>query len=146
MIVVIFVAIALVMAVGIVFLTGKGLGFLYADKTPMTDEEMEEYTKHTNPVHMCRFIGSCTIAGALVALLFTIGFITGNQVLDIVSICVAGAVVMGALIAYLVVFRYRPMKAQYQEFKANNKEEKPVETTKETATSKRIKAVKSVRK
>ena len=156
----VFVAIAMVFAVGVVFVTGKGLGYLYADKKPMTDEEVAEYTEHTNPIHMCRFIGSCFMGGAVVAALFAVALITACHVVDIIAISLACASVVAAFIVYLVVFRYKPMKARFlaakeaeekaaaEEAKKTSKKkaEQPKEVKKvESADSKRVKAVSAIR-
>lgn len=151
MIYVIFVAIALVLAVGIMFVTGKGLGALYADKKPMTEEEIAEYVAHTNPVHMCRFIGVCAIVGSLIACLFAVGLIVESTVLDIVSISVGVAALIAALVAYIIIFKYKPMKAKYKAHqealaKEEKKEEPKKEVKKESVQSKQIKAVRAVRK
>ena len=159
MIYVIFGAIALVLAVGIMFVTGKGLGALFADQKPVTDEEIEEFVAHTNPVHMCRFIGICAIVGSAIASLFAVGLVVECDVLDIVSICLALAGLIAALVVYIVVFKYKPMKAKYiahqealakeqEDAKKSKKataEEKPA-VKKESAQSKQIKAVRAVRK
>lgn len=163
--IIVFVAIAMVLAVGIVFVTGKGLGYLYADKKPMSDEEVAEYSAHTNPIHMCRFIGSCFIAGALIATLFAIGLMINSKVLDIISICLSAAAVIAGLTIYLIVFRYKPMKARFLAAKAAEEkalaeakaaeskkkgkkaaatEEPKPEAKKESAASKRVKAVAAV--
>ncbi len=119
----IFIAIALVAFIGIAFLTGKGLKFLYLDYEPMTEEELEEYSSHTNPIHMCRFIGTCILLGCVVAILLTVGLITGLNVINIVAISFAAACVVGALIAYIIIFKYRPMKRRYYaELKAREEE------------------------
>ena len=152
--------IALVAVIGIAFLTGKGLGLLYIDQEPMTEEEVEEYTSHTNPVHMCRFIGICILLGCVVAILLTVGLMTNSKVVNIVAICFAVASVIGALISYIVIFKYRPMKRRYlAEKKAmeeaaakaakSKKRSKTAETkqptvAKETKTSKRVKAVRAI--
>lgn len=143
----IFVTIALIFAVGIIFVTGKGLGFLYADKQPMTDEEVAEYTEHTNPIHMCRFIGWCLIAGAVVATMFAVGLVAACHITDIIAICLACASAITALIVYLVVFRYKPMKAKFLAAKAaEDDDEIEKEIIKpESATSQRVKAVSAVR-
>lgn len=119
MVVVLFVAIALVMSLGVVFLTGKGLGFFYLDTPPVSDEDVEEYVqKHIDPVHMCRFIGVCILAGCVVAVLFVVGLMTQNNVFDIIAICLAIAGVIAGGIVYLILFKYRPMKQKYYEAKA----------------------------
>ncbi len=159
----VFVAIAMVLAVGIVFVTGKGLGYLYADKKPLTDEEVAEYAEHTNPIHMCRFIGSCFIAGSLIAALFAVGLITACHIIDIIAICLACAAAIAGLTVYLIVFRFKPMKAKFlaakaaeekakleEEAKAKKSTKKKAEAPKETkkpesADSKRVKAVAAVR-
>lgn len=113
MVVFLFIAIALVMALGIVFVTGKGLGLLYSDQ-PATEEDIEEFAqKHINPIHLCRFIGVCILAGCVVAILFVVGLLTANKVFDIVAICLAIAGVLAASITYLVLFRLNPMKKKY---------------------------------
>ena len=133
-------------AVGIIFVTGKGLGFLYADKQPMTDEEVAEYTEHTNPIHMCRFIGWCLIAGAVVATMFTVGLLAACHVSDIIAICLACAGTITALIVYLVVFRYKPMKAKFLALKESEDTEEEQETVQpESVDSMRVKAVSAVR-
>lgn len=119
----IFIAIALVMALGIVYITGKGLNLLYIDKEPLSEEVKKEYIARTNPVHMCKFIGSCLLAGCGVAILFTVGLMTANNVVNIVAICTAIACVIAAGIVYLVVFVYKPMKKRFYENQKLQKEQ-----------------------
>ena len=108
---------------------------------------------------MCRYIGICAIVGSAIASLFAVGLVVECDVLDIVSICLALAGLIAALVVYIVVFKYKPMKAKYiahqealakeqenaKKSKKATAEEKPA-VKKESAQSKQIKAVRAVRK
>ena len=114
------------------------------------EEELEEYSAHTNPVHMCRFIGICILMGCVIAILLTVGLMTGIQVINIVAIALAVACILGALVSYLVIFKYRPMKRRYYaELKAREEEAARLaaeEAAKAAKASKKTTAKKSTKK
>ena len=120
----IFLAAVLIMALGVVFLTGKGLAFLYSDREEPSEEELSEYAKHTNPVHMCRFIGVCLLAGSVVGIVFAFRMLFPSFILDVVTISLAAAFALAGLIVYIVLFRYVPMKKIYFENKKAQEEAK----------------------
>ncbi len=91
-------AVALIV-LGIMYVTGKGLGFLVNDQ-PISDEEVADYVTKRNPVNNCRFFGIIMLLGAAYCIIVAIGVLVKVPLMISISTLVAVFVAAAASIFY----------------------------------------------
>ena len=94
-----FVPAVVLIALGIMYLTGKGLGFLVNDQN-IDEEQVAEYVSKRNPVNNCRFFGIIMLLGAVYCIIVAIGVLVNVPLMTAIATFVAAAIAAGASIFY----------------------------------------------